>query len=48
MLEEDGFEVWRGEDVGEIVSAWGVEDVGEALVRREAGEDLERLGRAIS
>lgn len=47
VLQQDGFEVRRAEDVGEVVAAGGVEDVGEALVGGEAREDLERLAGAV-
>jgi hypothetical protein len=47
VFEEDGFEVRRAEDVGEVVTAGGVENVGEAFVGGEAGEDLEGVGSAV-
>lgn len=44
VFEEDGFEVRGAEDVGEVVAARVVKDVGEAVVGGEAGEDLEGVG----
>ena len=47
VLQQDRLEVGSGEYNGEVVVAGAVEDVGEALVSAEAGEDLQGLGCTV-
>ncbi len=47
MFQQYGFEVWRAEDVGQVVFAGPLEDVAEPVVGGETGEDFQRLRRAV-